>query len=52
MTIYMLHATHKDFGYVHKFVELFSTRERVTAYLKDNPNVKLTEVTVHEVDEA
>jgi len=42
----MLHAVEDD----HHFVELFTTKEKLDAYLAKRPTVKKKEVTEHAVD--
>jgi hypothetical protein len=46
--ILMLHAVLPSTD--HKFVELFTTQEKLDEYLTNNPDVQKTEVTMHELD--
>lgn len=50
--MYILHATHTQFGYIHKFIELFSSRELITTYLNNHPEVTKVEITYHDINPA
>jgi len=50
--VLMLHAETTHHKSVHKFVELFTSNEKLEAYLTNHPEVKKIEVTLHELDKA
>ena len=46
--VLMLHAELLDKD--HKFVEIFTSKEKLEDYLKNHPEVNKIEVTLHEMD--
>lgn len=48
MTIYMLHAKRTDIK--HDFIELFTSMEKLQAFLHNNLNVVKQQITLHDVD--